>query len=106
MGQVARWVTAAVAAAVAFVVGAGFYQAFLHFSWLPHAESDQWVVAAGFGAAFAAIVGAGLGTWAARAGSEAREPSTHVEQRARASGHGRINQVGGDQHNTGKQPDA
>jgi hypothetical protein len=96
---------------------------FAHFGWLPRSEADRWVVAVGLGTVAAAAVLELFKDWAngtdggdgtdhdggadspgqpqpqsqpARRATDARVMK--VKQRAKASGHGRITQIGGDQH--------
>lgn len=101
----ARWTVALVAGLVAFLVLL-WLSRLASFSWLPHAESDRWVVDAGFAAVGAGVVATAAGWWAGREQETTPEPGARVEQHARASGHARITQVGGDLHNGGRSPDA
>jgi hypothetical protein len=100
-----RWLVV-VAATVAVFGGCLWLFRFASWSWMPHATSDRWAVAAAFATVTAGAVGA-AGTWWAsretppRAGQAAAEQGPRIDQRARASGHSNITQVGGDQHTTG-----
>jgi hypothetical protein len=107
MSRLVQWLVATGAPLLAFglvlwaVHGASF-------SWLPQAEADRWVVAVGLATVAATVVAAPAIWWAQRDRSsepdEAGESATGgVQQRARASGHSSITQVGGDQHITGRE---
>lgn len=99
-----RWAAAAGITLAAFVVLLWLFR-YATFSWLPHAEADRWVVAAGFATVGAGAVGAGAGWWAGREDPQSGEPYAQVHQHARASGHARITQIGGDQHIGERFPD-
>ena len=99
-----RWVVAVTVTVAVFGVCLWLFR-FASWSWMPHATSDRWAVAAAFATVTAGAAGAAGAWWASReisqlAGSAAAEGS-RIDQRARASGHGEITQVGRDQHTTG-----
>jgi hypothetical protein len=99
-----RWLVAVTAAVVVFGVCLWLFR-FVSWSWMPHATSDRWLVATAFASVTAGAVFAAP-WWAGRetpplAGPAAAEQGSRVDQRARASGHGKITQVGRDQHTTG-----
>ena len=99
-----RWLVAVTATVAVFGVCLWLFR-FASWSWLPHAEADRWAVAAAFASVTAGAVGVAGAWWASRetspmAGPAAKQGS-RVDQRARASGHSKITQVGGDQHTTG-----
>ena len=100
-----RWLVAVTAAVAVFGVCLWLFR-FASWSWMPHATSDRWLVATAFASVTASAVGAAVYWWAGRetsplAGPTAAEQGSQVDQRARASGHGKITQVGRDQHTTG-----
>jgi hypothetical protein len=100
-----RWLMAVTAAVAVFLVCLWLFR-FASWSWMPHKTSDRWVVAAAFASVTAGAVGAAGFWWASRetsplTGPAGAEQGRRVDQRARASGHGKITQVGGDQHTTG-----
>jgi hypothetical protein len=99
-----RWLVAVTVTVAAFGVCLWLFR-FASWSWIPHATSDRWAVATAFASFSAGAVGAAGYWWAGRessppAGPAAADRGRRVDQRARASGHGRITQVGGDQHTT------
>ena len=99
-----RWLVVVTATVAVFGACLWLFR-FVSWSWMPHAMSDRWVVAAAFASVAAGAVGAAGAWWASRetppvAGPAAGQGS-RIEQRARASGYGRITQVGRDQHSTG-----
>jgi hypothetical protein len=100
-----RWLMAVAATVAVFGVRLWLFR-FASWSWMPHATSDRWAVAAAFASVTAGAVGAAGAWWASReirplAGPEAAEQDSRIDQRARASGQGKITQVGRDQHTTG-----
>ena len=100
-----RWLVAVTATAAVFGVCLWLFR-FASWSWMPHATSDRWVVAAAFASVTAGAVGAADAWWASRetpplAAPAAAEQGSRIDQRARASGHGKVTQVGRDQHTTG-----
>jgi hypothetical protein len=103
--QLMRWLVAVTAAVAVFGVCLWLFR-FASWSWMPHATPDRWVVAAAFATVTAGAVGAAGAWWASRetppaAGPAAAKQGWWITQRARASRHSRITQVGGDQHTTG-----
>src|ERR1035441_10438486 len=96
-----RWL-AAVTVPGAVFGGCVWLFRFASWSWMPHATSDRWAVAAAFASVTAGAVGAAGAWWASRetplpTGPAAAEQGRRIDQRARASGHGKITQVGRDQ---------
>jgi hypothetical protein len=100
-----RWLVVVTATAAVFGVCLWLFR-FASWSWMPRATSDRWTVAAAFASVTGGAVLAAGAWWASRetsplTGPAAAEQGTRVDQRARASGHGKITQIGGDQHTTG-----
>ena len=98
-----RWLVAVTATVAVFGVCLWLFR-FASWSWMPHATSDRWAVAAAFATVTAGAVGAAGAWWASRETHmqvRAAEQGRRINQRARASGHSMITQVGGDQHTTG-----
>lgn len=112
MGRTLRWLVAVGATVVVFGVCLWAFR-YAKFPWLPQEPADRWVVTAGLATVTATAVLTALGWWAGReqesepaAGEEAEtrvpvETGVRVKQKARASGHGRIVQVGRDYHDHG-----
>ncbi len=84
-----RWLVAVVAAAVSFGMVLWVVRS-VSWGWLPEGEEARWGVAAAFAAVVAGGVLAAVGWWAGR-----QEQPGGRRMRARASGHGRVDQVGG-----------
>lgn len=98
MARSARWVVTVVVAAVVFGVCLWAGRS-VSFGWMPKDEADRWVVATAFATVVATVAATAAGWWAARDQPTAVPPTERaVSQRATASGHGRVNQVGGDQN--------
>ena len=95
-----RWLVAVTATVAVFGVCLWLFR-FASWSWMPHATSDRWVVAAAFASVTAGAVGAAGAWWASRETSPLAKQGSRVDQRARASGHGKITQIGRDQHTNG-----
>lgn len=106
MRSSARWLVTVSTSVVVFGVCLWLFR-FVSFSWMPHAESDRWVVATAFATVAATAVGWPLTRWAA--GNEPTETSRkQFNLWAKVRGHGKSVQigkgdyVGGDQHNVGR----
>jgi hypothetical protein len=100
-----RWLLAVTAPVAVFGVCLWLFR-FASWSWMPHATSDRWLVATTFASVTAGAVGAAGYWWAGRetpplADSAAAGQGSRIDQRAWASGHGKVTQVGRDQHTTG-----
>ena len=100
-----RWLVAVIATVAVFGVCLWLFR-FASWSWMPHATSDRWAVAAAFASVTAArsarpAPGGQAGELPPLAGPAAAEQGSRIEQRARASGHSQITQVGRDQHTAG-----
>lgn len=71
--------------------------------WMPHEESDRWMVAATFATVVTGAVGAAGGWWAAQVSvSRTEGPRRRVSQVAKASSNGRVRQVAGHQRTDGR----
>ena len=100
-----RWLVAVTVTVAVFGVCLWLFR-FASWSWMPHDTANRWLVATAFASVTAGAVGAAGYWWAGRetpprAGPAAAEQGSRVDQRARAFGHGKITQVGRDQHTTG-----
>ena len=80
--RVMRWL-AAVAATVAVFGGCLWLFRFASWSWMPHATTDRWAVAAAFATVTAGVVGAAGTWWASR---EIPRPAGPVEAGGAAAG--------------------
>ena len=103
--QLIRWLVVVTATVAVFGVCLWLFR-FALWSWMPHATSDRWAVAAALAAVTAGAVGAAGAWWASRetpslAGPASADQGSRIDQRARASGHSQITQVGRDQHTSG-----
>ena len=101
--RLVRWLVAVTATVAVFGACLWLFR-FASWSWMPHATSDRWVVAAAFASVTASAVFAVGAWWSASrevpplAGPAEAEQGSRVDQRARASGHSKITQVGQDHH--------
>ena len=93
-----RWLVALIATVAVFALCLWPFR-FASWSWLPHATSDLWAVAAAFATVAAGVVGAAGASWASQG---TISPGRWINQSARAGKKSRINQVGGDQNITGR----
>lgn len=93
-----RWLVALIATVGVFVLCLWLFR-FASWSWLPHATSDRWAVAAAFATVAAGVVGAAGASWASQG---TISPGRWINQRARAGKNSRITQVGGDQKTIGR----
>jgi hypothetical protein len=80
-----RWLTAICSTVIAFGLCLWLFR-FVSFSWMPHAESDRWAVAAAFATVTAGAVGAATGWWAGRERERPDHPQTNVDPRDNPSG--------------------
>ena len=92
-----RWLVVVTATVAVFGVCLWLFR-FASWSWMPHATSDRWAVAAAFASVTAGAVGTAGARWASQetpppADRAAAEQGRRIDQRARASGHGQITQV-------------
>jgi hypothetical protein len=93
------------AAALAVFVGCLWVLMAVRLSWMPARVDDRWLPALGIATFVGTVVFAPLGWWAGRedpvpAGAVPGPVAVggSVEQHAKASGDGRVNQAGGDMH--------
>ncbi|MEU1447686.1 hypothetical protein ACFV2U_00715 [Streptomyces sp. NPDC059697] len=102
MNRFARFSLAVASAIAVFGVCLWLFQS-ADISWMPEAEADHWVVAAAFATVAATAVFTAVAWWAGReAELPAEAVEARVDQKAKASGHGQVTQVGRDQHNKKK----
>ena len=95
-----RWLVAVIATMAVFGLCLWLFR-FASWSWIPHATSDRWAVAAAFAWSPPVRSVRPAPGGQARGPTIAQRTGRRINQSARASCHSMITQVGGDQHTTG-----